>query len=129
MQQQQQCGRCRSEFSAPNESSWRRHGANKAENTRLEMTADLREKDQHILKSTSMKQQENPADFSSVHKVQAFFAQICCHFQPCISRFTLRRLRLVDMSSISYQLKCGCGSAVDLPSLSVMCLSRCDEAL
>ena len=60
----------------------------KAGNTRLEMTADLREKVQHILKSTSMKQQENPADFSSVHKVQAFFAQICCHFTPCISRFT-----------------------------------------
>ena len=36
-----------------------------AGNTRLEMTADLREKDQHILKSTSMKQQENPADFSA----------------------------------------------------------------
>ena len=60
----------------------------KAGNTRLERTADLREKVQHILKSTSMKQQENPADFSSVHKVQAFFAQICCHFTPCISRFT-----------------------------------------
>ena len=57
-----------------------------AGNTRLEWTADLREKDQHILKSTSMKQQENPADFSSVHKVQAFLAQICCHFTPCISR-------------------------------------------
>ena len=52
----------------------------KAGNTRLEMTADLREKDQHILKSTSMKQQENPADFSSVHKVLDFFAQICCQF-------------------------------------------------
>ena len=64
--------------------------AGKAENTRLEMTADLREKNLHILKSTFMKQQENPADFSSVHKVQAFFAQICCHFTPCISRF--RRL-------------------------------------
>ena len=60
----------------------------KAENTRLERTADLREKDQHILKSTSMKQQENPADFSSAHKVQSFLAQICCHFTPCISRFT-----------------------------------------
>ena len=64
----------------------------KAGNTRLEMTADLREKDQHILKSTSMKQQENPADFSSVHKVQAFFAQICCHFTPCISRFKQKLL-------------------------------------
>ena len=53
------------------------------------MTADLREKDQHILKSTSMKQQENPADFSSVHKMQAFFAQICCHITPCISRLTV----------------------------------------
>ena len=58
----------------------------KARNTRLEMTADLQEKDQHFFKSTSMKQQENPADFSSVHKVQALFAQICCHFTPCISR-------------------------------------------
>ena len=53
-----------------------------AENTRLEMTTDLREKDLHILKDTSLKQQENPADFSSVHKVQDFFAQICCHFPP-----------------------------------------------
>ena len=48
----------------------------KARNTCLEMTADLREKDQNVLKSISMKQQENPADFSSVHKVLAFFAQI-----------------------------------------------------
>ena len=54
----------------------------------MEMTADLQEKDQHILKSTSMKLQENPADFSSVHKVQAFFAQICCQVTPCISRFS-----------------------------------------
>ena len=38
-----------------------------------------------------MKQQENPADFSSVHKVQAFFAQICCHFTPCISRLSKGR--------------------------------------
>ena len=60
----------------------------KARNTQLELTVDLREKDLHILKGTSMKQQENPADFSSVHKVQDFFAQICCHFQPCISRFS-----------------------------------------
>ena len=65
------------------------HGLHKAGNTRLEMTADLREKDQHILKSTSMKQQENPADFSSVHKVSAFFAQICCPFTPCISRLSV----------------------------------------
>ena len=59
----------------------------KAGNTWWEMTTDLREKDLHILKGTSMKWQENPADFSSVHKVQAFFAQICWHFTPCISRF------------------------------------------
>ena len=65
----------------------------KARNTRLEMTADLREKNLHILKSTSMKQQENPADFSSVHKVQAFLAQICCHFTPCISRFSFSKPR------------------------------------
>ena len=54
----------------------------------MEMTTDLREKDRHILKSTSMKQQEKPADFSSVHKVLDFFAQICCHFPPCISCFS-----------------------------------------
>ena len=43
----------------------------KAENTRSEMTADLHEKDLHFLKKASMKLRENPADFSSVHKVQA----------------------------------------------------------
>ena len=52
------------------------------------MTASLREKDLHILKGASMKQQENPADFSSVHKVHAFLAQICCHFTPCIFRLS-----------------------------------------
>ena len=46
----------------------------------MEMTTDLRKKDLHVLKGTSMKQQENPADFSSVHKVQDFFAQICSPF-------------------------------------------------
>ena len=76
----------------------------------MEMTADLREKDLHILKGTSMKQQENPADFSSVHKVLDFFAQICCHFPPCISYFTnpsnffLNIVRKSDFNNLIIQI-------------------------
>ena len=55
------------------------HRSRSAGNTRMEMTADLLEIYLHILKGTSMKQQENIADFSSVHKVLAFLVQICCH--------------------------------------------------
>merc|ERR1712126_46016 len=54
---------------------------NQAGNTRLDMTADLCEKDQHILEGASMKQKEILPGFF------VFFAQICCHFTPCIFRF------------------------------------------
>ena len=56
----------------------------------LEMTADLRDKDLHVLKGTSIIYETvgKSADFSSVQsKVQDFFAQIFTPFTPCIFRF------------------------------------------
>ena len=60
-----------------------------ARNTRCEMTADLCEKRLHFMYWRKICRIFLLFHRSTFQNVLVFFSQICCHFQPCISRLNL----------------------------------------
>ena len=60
----------------------------KARNTGCEMTADLCEKRLHFMYWRKICRIFLLFHRSTFQNVLVFFSQICCHFQPCISRLS-----------------------------------------